>query len=113
MKNQKELTTAERMEAVKTFKKVAARVASGDGTFSNDEIAATKTVAQMVDKIAASWKIAGAKRDENPSKTALYFRWNRARKALAQAKEAGASRTTLTQLRAEVTESEAAYREAK
>ena len=108
----KTLSKADRIVAVDLFTSIVApKVASSTRTFTPAEREATEIIAGMVKKIGGGFKKSGRQRDDtNPSKQTLYFRWNRARKALAEAEAAGLGNGTLRNLKREVRETEAAYR---
>jgi hypothetical protein len=106
------MTTEERSGAVRLFQSVEKKIRRSD-EFTPEEKAAAAIVAKMISRIADGWGRAGVKRDENPSASALYFRWNRARRKLEDAKSAGVRGRHLNPLIDAAAEAEVAYRNAK
>jgi hypothetical protein len=108
----KTLTTIERQNAAKTFSKSVLKKIGSGCEFTPEERQAAKIVADMISNISSGWKNAGAKRMKKPTKSALYLRMNRARKALEAAidpKQVQPSRSTLAHLRAEFEQAEKDY----
>lgn len=111
MKKKNSTTASERVVALTAFKSIEQKVRSSSD-FTPDEKKVVKIIAQIVSRMADGWKKAGTKRDEKPSKSALYFRWLRARKALVQS-TGNQPESLLIKMRQEVEKSELEYREFK
>lgn len=105
------MSLIERKEAVDTFQKVAVKI-NHDRSFTADEKKATKVVATMMRNIAEGWGQAGTKRMKEPTKTALYFRWKRAREAVEEAERNWPmGNASIAQLHKEVEVAEKEYRD--